>query len=130
MDISKFIGIPYKPKGSSWDGVDCLGLVGLFHKEVNGLLLPDWSSLYSNPRDFAKSNQLICQEKSAFIAIHSPRQGDIITLRIGQWTCHLGIWIDESTMLHSLDGHDSAIERLDSPSWKHRINGFYRPSDL
>jgi cell wall-associated NlpC family hydrolase len=130
MDLSKFIGIPYKPKGRSWDGVDCLGLVGLFHKEVNGIDFPDWSMVYSDPNDFARSSQLISQEKSAFIAIHTPRQGDIITLRFGQFICHLGLWIDGSTFLHSLEGHDSAIERLDSPSWKHRINGFYRPSNL
>lgn len=130
IDLSRFIGIPYQPRGRSWEGVDCYGLALLFHQSVNGITIPGVSEIYSDPTQFKSINALIQKEKSQFIAVENPLFGDIITLRISHFVAHLGIYIDESTMLHSLEGHDSAIERLDSHSWKHRIAGYYRPPGI
>jgi cell wall-associated NlpC family hydrolase len=124
--IDRFIGIPYEPKGKSFAGADCVGLVELFNKEALGRKIPDFSQLYLDPRDYKSLDGLIDSEKRHFDTISEPTFGDTILFRIGSYACHLGIYIDEQIFLHSHEGHDSAIERLDSLSWSKRILGFYR----
>jgi cell wall-associated NlpC family hydrolase len=124
--IDKFIGIPYEHKGKSFAGADCVGLVELFNKEVLGRSIPDFSDLYLDPSEYRYHNIVIESQKSLFEPISEPTFGDIILFRIGAYACHLGIFIDESTFLHSHQGHDSAIQRIDSHSWSKRIIGFFR----
>ena len=130
MNLSKYIGIPHKIRGREWDGLDCWGLVHMFYKTELGIELPNYSDLYDEPRDEKQVSSLVDVEKRTFECISKPEPFAIMLMSFRQLTCHIGIVIDENHFLHSLDGHESAIERLDSPTWKHRIRGFYRTRNL
>jgi cell wall-associated NlpC family hydrolase len=112
------------------NGADCLGLVKLFNKHILDNHFPDFTELYSDPNDLVLLDHRVAEQKRRFEAISEPTFGDIILFRIGAYACHLGIYIDESTFLHSHYGHDSAIDRLDSHKWAARISGFYRVSGI
>jgi cell wall-associated NlpC family hydrolase len=130
MSLGDLIGIPYKVHGSDVDGADCLGLVKLFNKKILNINFPDFTELYRDPNDLVLLDSRVAEQKRRFDAITEPTFGDIILFRIGAYACHLGIYIDESTFLHSHFGHDSAIDRLDSHKWTTRISGFYRVSNI
>lgn len=54
--------------------------------------------------------------------VESPQEGDLILIRPG----HIGIVLNSRDMLHANAGHESRIERFNSPVWKPAIEGFYR----
>lgn len=129
MDLSEYIGIPYLFGGSSRDGADCWGLVRLIYRERYGKELP------------AFDHDGLTEEECGLMVDHGkplvnaarvggvPIMGDLAVLKIHGAPCHIGIVIGrpgERNLLHTLKGHDSAIDRYDGPRWHGRLEGFYR----
>jgi cell wall-associated NlpC family hydrolase len=130
MNVADLIGIPYNVHGESLDGCDCLGLVRLYYREVLGKEFPDFRSLYTDPRDFDAADSTIGEQKRQFENVDAPQPGDVVLFRVGRFSCHVGILIDANHFLHNQEGATSAIERIDSGQWRHRVSGFYRPRDI
>lgn len=127
MDFKSYIGIPYTNKGRSTDGCDCWGLIRLFYKNELGIELP-LVDHYNNVCDNSDVAESVAIEKPRFEEIdYDDRQMfDIIMFRICKLPVHTGLMLDNGRMLHTLAGHNSAIERYDSASWNRRIDGVFR----
>lgn len=128
--VSAYVGLPFRSKGRTRDGVDCWGLVRLVYAERFGVPLPDLSAGYADAEDRATVSGAIrgaAEDRSLWRALGEPSEvGDIVSLRIGGEPCHVGIVVADGRMLHSIAGADSSIERIAGSAWENRVDGFYR----
>jgi len=124
MDISKYIGIPYRNKGRTEEGCDCFGLVKLISKNELNIDIPEYT--YRDAEDASQASRTLTSGREEWMKVIKPRIGDVIMLRISGLPVHIGLVIDSRRMIHSLRGHNSAIELFDCDKWKNRIDGFYR----
>jgi cell wall-associated NlpC family hydrolase len=124
--IGNLVGIPYLLHGDDFDGCDCIGLVKLFYREILGKDFPDFTGFYSNPRDFESLDSLIEVKKTLFKQVTQPVFGDIILYRLGAFSCHVGIFLNDAEFIHAHEGHFSAVERIDSIGWRSRVIGHFR----
>lgn len=127
MDISRYIGIPYQLGGRSFDGIDCYGLVWLFYRDELGIEIPRYEG---NPDEIelAEISRLIAgSEEPEWREI--PRDqvqlGDVVRLKI-MAAHHVGIYIPEGRILHSMMKCSSSLEDLSRPRWRKRIWGYFR----
>ena len=128
--VNKYVGIPYKSKGTSInEGLDCLSLVELIYKEKFNIHLP-FNEHLETENNLETVGCAISKEKQKWIKLDGPENFCVVLLKICNFPVHMGIVLDDNHMLHSLKGHNSAIERFDSFKWKNRIDGFYRYKEL
>lgn len=121
-----YIGIPYSFGGDDRNGIDCWGLVRLVLSERYGKHLPEYfhddiNEVPGMIRDFVPRTNVY--------KVESPALGDLALFLIGGKPMHIGIIVGEPgepNLLHTLIGHDSALDRWDSPRWIKRVEGFYR----
>lgn len=123
--MQHYIGLPYLLNGETREGVDCYGLIKLYYQEVLGVALP------SRVNHDLKQRQAIAENYRAELheltfKVSSPKEHDLVLLRVENVPMHIGLIIRQNTMLHILNGGTSCIERLDRPRWKSRIQGYYR----
>lgn len=128
--ISRAIVVPFVDKGRDWSGWDCWGMVVLFHREVLGVAIPSYTDSY---RDAGRSKSsrvqlqdLIQTNMPKWDRIDDPLPGDAVLLNIGGRPIHVGLAIGAGRMLHTERRVCTLIERLSSPIWEKRIEGFYR----
>jgi cell wall-associated NlpC family hydrolase len=115
------IGIPYVSKGSSLSGVDCWGLVWLYHQKVLGREVPR----YANGYDEAESDQASAMIQAGWldwekIALGTERQGDVLAFRGLRTSAaiHCGVVVAPGQFLHCLRGRATCLEKYDRGLWK------------
>ena len=129
--MERLIGIPYEDRGRSTKGADCWGLVRLAHRTLTGGDLPDYSATYASSD--APEGAAAAVRRHQADGLYAPvepgeeRQGDIIVLKVAGWPAHCGMVTRPGWMLHTLRGHDSALERYRTPKWERRVDAFWRP---
>lgn len=127
--IDGFMQIPWKRGGRSYQEADCWGVVYLWYRDVAGITIPSYSDMPgSNDADISSRDALISAESAGWIRTESPSKHDVVLLRTGGHTTHVGVMVDERHILHS-EGPDGAypvVEALTSPRIARRISGFYR----
>jgi len=123
LDYSKYVGIPYKFGGCDLSGADCWGLVCMVLSDLYGKELPRYQTSETSREDLAA---LIQQQKHTVRQVKVAQPGDIIVLTIVGQPCHTGIVVSLGRMLHTLAGHDSALEFYTASRWSKRIEGVYR----
>lgn len=126
MEISNLIGIPYKSHGREYEGSDCWGILYLFYKDIFKIEIPKYDIGYKNADDFDSVSGKINSHLNEWKEVKSPVFGDVVLFNIAGKTVHAGVYLNESEFIHSLSGHNSAIDRLDSFAWRKRIAAFYR----
>ena len=62
INFSKYINLPYKNLGRSFDGVDCYGLIWLIYKGELGIELPDFTELCYSQRWYKEKKDSIITE--------------------------------------------------------------------
>ena len=124
------IEVPFVEKGRSTLGWDCWGMVHLFHRHVLGVEIPSYLTDYINAGSSIKGRRqlatLIGKHLSGWDRVEHPAVGDVVLLNINGRPIHVGIAIDADRMLHTEAKCNTLIERLASPMWSRRIEGFYR----
>jgi len=121
--IKKYIGLPYSIEKDS-NGFDCWGIYREIYKNEKGIILPK-NDFYVNADHIASVELAIEHDKENWEKIQNPELFSLILMNIMGHPIHLGMYLDETYMIHTLKGHNSAIERYNSFKWKKRIEGFY-----
>jgi cell wall-associated NlpC family hydrolase len=125
FNISKYLAIPYKDRGNSFDGVDCYGLLKLFYKEEFGIELIDYKNeikMCDEERYHALISDNIGNE---FEEVNNADIGDMVMLfNSNGIATHVGIVISNNKILHATDG---SICTANLNAIKRKGNGvFYR----
>lgn len=123
---NSFVGIPYKVGGRDRNGCDCWGLVHLVLDEHYKINVPKFDGACAPTAEEAERLMSYNMPLVNVYVPETPKEGDIVILKIRNMPCHVGVYLGGGLMLHTLFEHDSAIERVDSPKWAKRIEGFYR----
>lgn len=128
--VADYVGIPYRPLGRAREGADCWGLVRLVYADRLGIALPAYDGRgFSGRASVADLATLVVDARQARwcqVAEGDAAILDVVLLRVHGQPVHVGVLAAPSTMLHSLAGHDSAIDRLDSLMWARRVMGYWR----
>ena len=125
MNLRQFIGLPFKPFGRDWDGVDCWGLVYLWHRECNSEQLP----VYAFQPDTTAASAAIANATSiepCWVKVDQVKLGDVAVFDLFGRPAHVGLVLDAERMLHIEKGIDSSIETITAPRWLKRLRGIYR----
>ena len=129
--IADLIGIPYLNQGRDKSvGLDCWGLLRVFYREHLGVYLPSFQDVYQDALDNVAVAAAMDAHQGTWVSVKRPVYGDAVRLRLRGDACHVGVYLGHGQMLHTQVGHDSALDRLDDPRWRHRIAGYYRHRDL
>lgn len=130
---ARFVGLPYADKGRGPDAWDCWGGARMVLHDVFGLALPDYTDAYTNADDSRSVAAAVAAGlESGWERVQAPRAGDLLILRIGGRPWHCAVLVTPERFLHWLPPAPSGvqsfscIERLDSPRWAKRIDGFWR----
>ncbi len=127
---TRAIRVPFMDKGRDWHCWDCWGMLCVFHREVMGVILPSYTESYQDAGHSAESRQrlsnLFAANMGAWRRVERPEAGDGVLLLIGGRPIHVGLALGGGLMLHTERKINTVIERLASPMWARRIEGFYR----
>jgi len=123
--MTEYVGIPYKIGGRTKEGADCYGLVRLILNEKFGKKLPLLSEIQEGTE--TGNAEAICAGRPLIPArpVEMPEDGDIVAMNIRGRLAHLGVYWN-GWVIHTLSGHDSALDRFDGIRLKGRIEGIYR----
>lgn len=123
---AQYIGIPFLDCGRSFAGLDCWGLVKMvLAREFGCTALPDFTSQYRHARDRSLAKVFI-DEMARWQRVRGPVAGDVAVFHFGGRPMHVGLVVADNWML-SIDRRTaSCLERLDSPRWSGKLEGFYR----
>lgn len=113
--VERYLGIPYLERGRTLDGCDCWGLVRLVLKERFGIELPSLDGSYDHV-DPELSARLINQTAPAVDArlVDTPCAGDVAVMRVRAATAHVGVFVSETHVLHTVRGRGPALETVKS----------------
>lgn len=117
------IGVPFEYGGRDpLRSLDCYGLVMEVYRR-RGIELPE----YQSTSDRSLIHRMIVEGREMFIEIPRPAPFCVVTFFIRPpYTSHLGVVMEDGTrFLHAIQKACSCVERLDSPTWKDRLTGFY-----
>lgn len=129
--ILNYFGLPFKTLGRDRSGIDCWGLVKLILSEQCGVEVSDYTD-YESEADKVNISKGLNEARfgDRWVRQEVPKEFDVVLFNIYGWPVHIGICIDSEHFIHAAEGDSARIERLSSPIWTKRIEGFYRHVDL
>lgn len=113
LDMSEFLGIPWRLNGRDGTGADCLGLV-VMYLQAQGVDIPDGDGLpvTENWREDSPRRALQWLSRHA-TRVDSPAAHDIVLFRIPTGGgIHLGVMVDSERVLHVLEDRPSMLTPL------------------
>jgi hypothetical protein len=130
MNLSPWLGIPYKIRGRDRSGVDCFGLAFLVYREAFDLDLPNYSWVHSLDR-------LECEAAFAEgalswieVPLSEARWPDVVSIIRDGIACHCGLFVPGrpvARLLHADLRQLSGAPRLDQlPDPRDRVGKCYR----
>lgn len=130
IDVTPFIGLPFKDNGRTRAGVDCYGAVKLVLNQERGFdPLPDFRDEYENAGDWVGIRRCIEKEKNNWKKVDDPVRGAVIVFNVKGRPHHVGICTGkqqgEAWFFHVYEGTTAKHERLNSTLWSKRISGVY-----
>jgi len=126
--LNDLIGIPFENGARQLDKCDCMGLAVMAHKCYN-IDIPDFKiDAFSDP-DI--SGTFIEQlESNNWVKLEKPEAPCIVcmamTSEYPDLVTHIGTYIGNDRILHTLKGKTSYTFKLDHPFFKNKILGFYK----
>ena len=127
----KLLGIPYVHNGRSHDGVDCLGLIYLFFKELGvelpiddnkGYISDDWYKV--EPERYVNGLKSIGEEVGHYRNIQIL---DLPYFRLYKnVVTHTGVMLDSRHFLHVLIDKKVTVDSFDRRFWRAKYAGARR----
>ena len=124
----EYINIPFQCDGRDRSGCDCYGLVCLVYKEQLNIELPDFKGIFTD-HDIATLRRVAKEMKSykeKWQRVQTPQLYDVVMLRTGAYTWHVGLVLDNHRMLHVMTGINSVVEDYTGRYWGNRVEEFRR----
>lgn len=129
MDLSGYVGLPWRDGGRNLDGLDCYGLLALVYHSELCLDLPSYT--YPTAEDSRAIASLIDGELSPWHEIPSGAETylDAVLMLEAGLARHIGLVASPGYVLHMRPGFDSVIETYRGGKLRRRIAGFFRHED-
>lgn len=125
INPAPYLGMPFADHGRG-PAFDCWGLVRHVLQLERGITLPDYGGSYPSHRDHASVAAAIRQGAVTGWARHDAASvGAVVVFNIVGRPWHVGLVVAPDRFLHIPEGETSCVERLSSPMWARRIEGFY-----
>jgi len=126
MNWANYVGIPFADHGSSAEGVDCWGLVRLVLAAEKGWQLPSYGEGYDKASNQPQVTDCIVNGLAqGWDRVSEHVEGALVIFRMAGKPWHVGLVVAADRFLHAPSGEPSCVERLSSPRWINRIEGFY-----
>ena len=125
VTFTDLIGVPFVNGGRNPNsGLDCWGLSTEVFSRY-GIQLPDYKI---SCEDASKINKHVDRQKQFWRRC----EGEIpipalVVIRFSVYCDHTGVYIGNGRFIHTRKGVGVNIDRVDSPAWSKRIEGFYVP---
>lgn len=121
-EIEDWLDIPWSAARYQGEGLNCWELVSgvlqyVYNKEPPGIQ-------HKGNIKFAEAtfNKWMLE----FDEVLMPQPGDVVVFLFDDQPRHCGVFVGDNKFLHVIEGRRSCIERLESPYWFKRTEGFYR----
>ena len=101
-------------------------MVYLIYLHDLGITLPTYVEGYESIEDSEIIGTLVVKERVKWIKVDNPEKFDVVSIRMKGFPMHCAVYIGEGKFIHCLKGVNVSIEKINSASWKNRIEGFYR----
>ena len=123
VEVSDLLGKPFVMGGRGQVGYDCYGLCLEVAKRAGIKLMPEESV-----EDLSLRSKIIDDRKALYEKLDKPEPFCLVTFKIRPpFVTHIGVVLaDCKHFIHIMRKRSVAIERLDLPAWKRRLDGFYR----
>ena len=128
--VAEYIGIPFVSGGRDHTGCDCYGLVRLVLMERFGYTLPLLDAGYTDARRLAETAPLFDAQLPLLAGeqIDRPEPGSVAVLLYQGRTSHVGVFVDDEYILHTLAIVGVHCVRLNHGTLRGAIEGIYRVS--
>lgn len=100
---AKYIGLPFKPRGRDFNGVDCYGLFWLVQLTEFGRTLPVYDQAFTCA-DVQHLELLLGQRNDGgFVKLPKPALGCAVLLYVQGLPAHVGAMVGEEEFIHAND---------------------------
>nr|WP_309504274.1 NlpC/P60 family protein [uncultured Roseovarius sp.] len=126
MNLSNYVGLPFRDGGRDRPAVDCWGLIVLAYRECLGIDLPLYGDVLAS--DLRRVSRSVDAGKDGWRRVETPREMDVAVMRLpsSKRVGHVGIYAGRGQILHAEQASGVALERVSSPVIASRIVGFWR----
>lgn len=129
IDLTRYVGIPYVPGGSSFEKVDCWGLVCLFYRLEFGIELPRYYD-EADPQEIQEVAHIMYGTELGSgrwekVPRGEEQLGDVVDIMFFN-VFHVGLFVPQRRLLHAMVKTKTVIEDLHRPQWQKSIRGCYR----
>ena len=125
--VRDLIGVPYKVHGRSIEeGFDCYGLmIEIFARA--GIKIPDAfyeeTTITENMKNYHILRNLV-EEGMSLVPVEVPQKMSIVCIAMtGKEVSHVGVYIGEGMIIHSLQGYGVCVEPL--AKYQYKVKGYY-----
>lgn len=122
------IGVPFENGGRGPGSFDCWGLVmEVFQR--HDVLLPDYKIACT---DASRIDSQISERRPLWEKVTGePPVPSLVVIRFNSVVMcnHTGVYLGNGMFIHAREKIGVNIDRIDSPAWNRRIEGFYVPGE-
>lgn len=122
--IEKYLGVSYRHKGRTLEGLDCWGLIKEVYKDL-GFELWDIEEDYDEKWSWKGRNHFIENYYKEWVKVKKPNPFDVVLFSNSKGIAnHGGVVLKSGKFIHCCKT-GVVVSRLGEPRWQKRIEGFY-----
>ena len=91
-----------------------------------GIELPSYSESYEDTLDDVGIGGAFIKEVGGWDRVDDPKAFDAVWCRMVGVECHVGIYVVDDMMLHTMSGCDTCLVRINTTGWRRRVLRCYR----